>query len=101
MRPFSKFVRLLALGLCCVLLVFMSVELAHAHPLGAPDTAHCQLCLAAHIALYRTIVLAACLLLAALGKVVDRDAAAGFSVMRSTRRIRPPPGPGPFLRIQF
>lgn len=102
MQTFPKLGKLLAIALCCVLFLFMSVEIAHAHPLGAPDSTHCPLCVAAHVAMQSASLLAACILLAAIGKLVDRDAAAGFSVIRSARRIRPPPaGSAPLLLPSF
>jgi hypothetical protein len=93
MRHSSKFVRILALILCCVLLVFLTVEAAHMHAPGT-DAAHCRLCIAAHVGLSTEIVAAAALILAAVAMLIERRAAAGFWVSRSTHRIRPPPACG-------
>jgi hypothetical protein len=90
MRNPSKFVRILAMVLCCVLLVFLTVEAAHMHAPGA-DAGHCQLCIAAHVALGSVIVAAAALILAAIAAMMEREEEAGFWVARSTHRIRPPP----------
>jgi hypothetical protein len=99
MRNPSKFVRILALILCCVLLVFLSVEAVHMHAPGT-DAAHCQLCTAAHIAVGTAMIAVAALILAAIAAMVEREAAAGFWVSLSENRIRPPPAWAPFLTAQ-
>ncbi len=91
MPSFSKLGKLLTLALCCVLLVFMTVEVAHAHSGSATDPAHCPLCVAAHVALHSAVTVAASLFLASMGALADPAACAGFSVFRAARRIRPPP----------
>jgi hypothetical protein len=93
MRNSSKFVRVLALVLCCVLLVFLTVEAAHMHAPGT-DAAHCRLCMAAHLGLGSVVVTWAALVLAAIAAMAERETAAGFWVSRSTHRIRPPPAGG-------
>ncbi len=93
MRNSSKFVRILALILCCVLLVFLTVEAAHMHAPGT-DAAHCPLCIAAHVALGGEATTIAALILATIAALAERETAAGFWVSRATHRIRPPPAHG-------
>jgi hypothetical protein len=90
-QPISKFGRLLVLALCCVLLLFMSVEVAHLHATTAQDGAHCQLCMAAHVALHGGFMLAATIVLSLTALVEAGQVARGFCSVRSVSRIRPPP----------
>lgn len=88
-QPGLSFARVVTLVLCCLLLLFMTVEVAHTH--GADTAAHCQLCLAAHVALQSPVVAAALLLLAMFTRVAMGEAARGFARAGEVRRIRPPP----------
>ena len=92
LRLFSRFGKLLALALCCALFLFLSVEAAHAHPLGAPDPAHCSLCLLAHVAPYTTAAPPAHVVFVAFGAVAGRPVSSGHTAIRTVLRIRPPPG---------
>lgn len=90
-QPFSKLGRVLALALCCVLLLFLSAEAAHAHPLGSPDLAHCSLCLAAHVAPHAASALPSGVVLVVWGAVVARRVLCGYTAVEAVCRIRPPP----------
>ena len=91
MKTLSKFGRLLVLALCCVLVIFMTVELAHVHTAGSPDATHCPLCIAAHIPIQTAITISASLTFALLGLISVGDASPGIRLVRSIPRIRPPP----------
>ncbi|WP_124848480.1 hypothetical protein [Acidipila sp. EB88] len=83
--------RLLVLGLCCLLLVFLSAEVVHSHATGMPDATHCQWCVAAHLALQVFVLLAASLRVVAFGRVRHAGAVQGACAPRDTPCIRPPP----------
>jgi hypothetical protein len=90
-KTLSKFGRLLVLALCCMLVIFMTLELAHVHTAGSPDAAHCPLCIAAHTPVQTAITISATLTFALLGLVSVGDASPGIRLVRSVPRIRPPP----------
>lgn len=91
MQPLPKPGKLLVLALCCLLLLFFSVEVAHMHTAGAWDSGHCQLCLAAHVAVQSTSVLAAALLLSVFARVSAGQRACVSTAVHFVCRIRPPP----------
>ncbi len=91
MQLFSKIGKVLAVALCCVLMLFMTAEIAHGHPASVSATAHCPLCIAAHVPLHAAIMLTAGIMLADFGYVADSEVISGFSLHCSIYRIRPPP----------
>lgn len=91
MKPLSKSGRVLVLALCCVLLLFFSIEVAHLHAAGTWDAGHCQLCLAAHVAVQSTTVLAAAMLLAVFARIRCGERVSPSSSVHAVCRIRPPP----------
>ena len=91
MQLFSKIGKVLAVALCCVLMLFMTAEVAHGHPASASAVTHCPLCIAAHVPLHTAIVLTAGTMLADFGHVANSEVVAGFSLRCSIYRIRPPP----------
>jgi len=91
MQPFSKVAKLLTIAFCCVLLLFMTVEIAHGHADGVPDAAHCPLCGIAHM----TVSVAPAWLITAifllLGILCMGDSSPGSRAVLVTAFIRPPP----------
>ncbi len=91
MQLFLKIGKVLAVALCCVLMLFMTAEIAHGHSASVSAAAHCPLCIAAHVPLHTAIVLTAGIMLADFGCVADSEVALEFSLRRKIYRIRPPP----------
>lgn len=83
--------RVLALALCCVLLLFMTVEVAHTHDGAATDGTHCQLCLAAHHVVGGTVQVFAPAVLQSFGGVTFGEPRPGARAVLVTAFIRPPP----------
>ena len=75
-----------------VLLLFLSMQAVHTHPVGsAPDLQHCALCMAAHAVPLVVAGLTAWILFAAQGRVAVPQARAGHRLVFSQLWIRPPP----------
>lgn len=91
MQPFSKVARFFIVALCCVLLLFLTVEIAHGHADGAPDAAHCPLCAAAHVAIGVSPAWLTAAIFLLLGILCMGDSSPGSRAVLVTAFIRPPP----------
>jgi hypothetical protein len=89
--PKSKFGRLLAVLLCAVLAVFMTVEVAHNDHAGPADNAHCQLCASAHVAIDTQPMWMTAYVLRLIERISIGEPDPGSSAVVVTAFIRPPP----------
>ncbi len=86
-----QFGKLLAVLLCVVLAVFMTVEVAHSHPDTPVDASHCQLCASAHVAVDTQPAWMTAYVLRLIERVSIGEACPGSLAVVVTAFIRPPP----------
>ena len=91
LKPEAKFGKLLAVLLCVVLAVFMTVEVAHSDPAGSADTSHCQLCASAHVAIDTQPTWMTAYVLRLIERISIGETSPGSSAVVVTAFIRPPP----------
>jgi hypothetical protein len=90
----AKFGKLLALVLCVVFAVFMTVEVAHTDaddPTGAADSTHCQLCATAHVAVDTQPTWLTAYVMQLIERISIGEPDPGSSAVVVTAFIRPPP----------
>jgi hypothetical protein len=87
----AQFGKLLAVVLCVVLAVFMTVEVAHNDPAGPADSSHCQLCAAAHVAIDTQPAWMTAYVLRLIERISIGQPDPGSSPVVVTAFIRPPP----------
>jgi hypothetical protein len=89
----AKFGKLLAVLLCLVLAVFMTVEVAHNDPAGPADPSHCQLCATAHVAIDTQPTWMTAYVLQLIERISIGEPDPGSIAVVVTAFIRPPPIP--------
>jgi hypothetical protein len=86
----AKFGKLVVM-VCLALAMFMTVEVAHSHAAGPVDSAHCQLCASAHVAVDTQPAWLTTYVLRLIDIVPVVEASTGSSPVIVTTYIRPPP----------
>ncbi len=86
-----QFGKLLAVLLCVVLAVFMTVEVTHSHPDTPVDASHCQLCASAHVAIDVQPTWMTAYVLRLIERVSSGEVSPGSVAVVVTAFIRPPP----------
>ena len=87
----AKFGKLLVIVVCLALAMFMTAEAAHSHAAGPADSAHCQLCASAHVAVDTQPAWLTSYVLRLIDLVPVAEASPGSSPVVVTAYIRPPP----------
>jgi hypothetical protein len=87
----TQFGKVLAGLLCVVLACFMTVEVAHNHPVSDIDGAHCPICATAHIAIDSAPAVLAAQVLHVVAAVPAGEPLSGSRAVVFTAFIRPPP----------
>lgn len=77
--------------MCLVLVSFMTVEVAHTHPINDLSGSHCQICAMAHIAVENHPVIFTERILHVIAAVSAGDPLPGSRTVVFTTFIRPPP----------
>jgi hypothetical protein len=94
----TQFGKVLAGLLCLVLACFMTVEVAHNHPAGDLDGAHCPICATAHIAIDSHPNAIVAQVLHVVAAITAGEPLPGSRAVVVTAFIRPPPAPLPPAR---
>lgn len=100
MRPPTQLAKLLICLQMLLMAVFMTVEVAHSHPVSASGhdaSIHCELCATAHLATADEAALPIASVFRPVGTVIVGVRTRGSRTVVRTAFIRPPPVADPSL----